>query len=269
MKDIGTIERPTFFGPPEKSVFGVVHMPEDGRVRGTALICPPLAKEHFDTVRGLRLLADRIASAGFAVLRFDYYGTGDSALSSERDDIVSQWLESIQHAAAYLRDLSAGDLAIVGLRAGALLACAALPTIGSVGSVALWDPVGRGKTYLREQSALYTMTVGGSAGAFAFRLLDLAAATAVTVDSSGKADVSGQLSPRSETDAYSFTAKAGERYYFQRLQGNYNSAFWRLIGPSGQVVMGPSDQWYDVENVTLPAQRVLPQASSGGSVDLF
>ena len=161
MKDIGTIERPTFFGPPEKSVFGVVHMPEDGRVRGTALICPPLAKEHFDTVRGLRLLADRIASAGFAVLRFDYYGTGDSALSSERDDIVSQWLESIQHAAAYLRDLSAGDLAIVGLRAGALLACAALPTIGSVGSVALWDPVGRGKTYLREQSALYTMTVGG------------------------------------------------------------------------------------------------------------
>ncbi|HNI80523.1 MAG TPA: CARDB domain-containing protein, partial [Rhodocyclaceae bacterium] len=98
----------------------------------------------------------------------------------------------------------------------------------------------------------YTLTVGGSAGAFAFRLLDLAAATAVTLDSSGKADVSGQLSPRSETDAYSFTATAGERYYFQRLQGNYNSAIWRLIGPSGQVVMGPSDQWYDVENVTLP-----------------
>ena len=107
------------------------------------------------------VLSSLVAANGWHVLRFDYYGTGDSALSSERDDIVSQWLESIQHAAAYLRDLSAGDLAIVGLRAGALLACAALPTIGSVGSVALWDPVGRGKTYLREQSALYTMTVGG------------------------------------------------------------------------------------------------------------
>ena len=53
LEDIGTIERPTFFGPPEKSVFGVLHMPGDGRVRGTALICPPLAKEHFDTVRAL------------------------------------------------------------------------------------------------------------------------------------------------------------------------------------------------------------------------
>jgi alpha-beta hydrolase superfamily lysophospholipase len=153
-------EHPTFFGPDDESLFGTLHLPASGRIRGAVVICPPLAKEHFDTVRGLRLLADEFASRGLAALRFDYYGTGDSASWSERDDIVSRWLDSVGRAVAYLRDLAPGDPAVVALRAGTLVATAALPAIGPVGPVVLWDPIGRGQAFLREQVALYTMTVG-------------------------------------------------------------------------------------------------------------
>lgn len=77
-------------------------------------------------------------------------------------------------------------------------------------------------------------------------------ATPLTLDAAGTADVSGQLSPMSEADTYRFDAVAGERYYLQRLQNNYSYGYWRLIGPSGQTVAGPVDQYYtDLQDVAI------------------
>lgn len=152
---------PTWFGPEEARLFGVVHVPGDGVARAGVVICPPLGRQHLDTYRGLKLLAQRLCNRGFAVLRFDYPGTGDSTADQCRDSAVAGYLESIQTAVDYLRTSGAQSVALIGLRVGALLAATAAASIEGLDGLILWDPATDGRRYLREQQALYQMTVGG------------------------------------------------------------------------------------------------------------
>lgn len=151
---------PTWFGPHEAPLFGVVHVPDGGHARAGVVICPPLGKEHVDTYRGLKLLAQRLCARGFAVLRFDYAGTGDSALPQDEPSAVTRYLDSVRAAAGYLRAAGVSDIAVVGLRAGALLAGAVADSIDDLAALVLWDPVVDGRRYLREQQALYKLSVG-------------------------------------------------------------------------------------------------------------
>ncbi|KHO18149.1 alpha/beta hydrolase [Mycolicibacterium setense] len=155
---------PTWFGPEETRLFGVVHVPDGGVARAGVVICPPLGRQHLDTYRGLKMLAQRLCASGFATLRFDYPGTGDSTGDQCRDSAVDDYLESIRTAVDYLRASGAQSVALVGLRAGALLAATAASSIEDLGGLILWDPAADGRRYLREQQALYQMTVGGEKG---------------------------------------------------------------------------------------------------------
>ncbi|QZH68885.1 alpha/beta hydrolase [Mycolicibacterium farcinogenes] len=152
---------PTWFGPEEARLFGVVHASDDGLARAGVVICPPLGRQHLDTYRGLKLLAQQLSANGFAVLRFDYAGTGDSVGAQIRDSAVGDYVESIQIGVDYLRASGVQSVALVGLRAGALLAATAASSIGGLDGLILWDPATDGRRYLREQQALYQMTVGG------------------------------------------------------------------------------------------------------------
>jgi pimeloyl-ACP methyl ester carboxylesterase len=135
-------------------------LPPGGRARGGVVICSPLAKEHVDTYRGLKLLAQQLASAGIAVLRFDYLGTGDSARDQGSDSAVEDFGLSVGEAVGYLRDCGVKNISLIGLRAGALLAALAAPEVQGLDGLVLWDPVADGRRYLREQRVLYKMTVG-------------------------------------------------------------------------------------------------------------
>src|ERR1700752_2957984 len=73
-----TTEVPTFFGPPDSPLFGVVHLPVDNKIEGGVLLCGSLGKEGLHTGRLHRTLADSLARRGFGVLHFDYLGLGDS-----------------------------------------------------------------------------------------------------------------------------------------------------------------------------------------------
>ena len=153
-------ELPTWFGPESAPMFGVVHVPSGGHARAGIVICPPLGKEHVDTYRGLKLLAQSLCARGFAVLRFDYTGTGDSSVVQGTDTAVEDYRASIQEAVAFLRKSGANRIGLVGLRAGALLAAATAPSICGVTELVLWDPVADGRLFLREQRILYKMSVG-------------------------------------------------------------------------------------------------------------
>lgn len=156
----GIAETPTYFGPSESPLFGFVHAPSDGRVRGGVIICGSLGKDHADNLRGLRVFADRLAQKRILALRFDYLGCGDSAYGQLRDTAVGDWQASIGHAIDYLRSAGIDDLSAVGVRAGCLILHQALVSGAPVSRVAYWDPVSTGRRYLREQTAFFKMSAG-------------------------------------------------------------------------------------------------------------
>ncbi|MDH6242410.1 pimeloyl-ACP methyl ester carboxylesterase [Mycobacterium sp. OTB74] len=158
-----TTEIPTFFGPSDSPLFGVVHLPTDNRIRGGVLICRSLGKEGIDTVRIERILAEDLALRGFGVLRFDYLGFGDSAYSQVRDDAVSNWKASVGHAVDYLIQIGAATITAVGIRAGCLILDAYLTRSSSVKHAVYLDPVGTGRRYIREHAALHRLSIGEDA----------------------------------------------------------------------------------------------------------
>ena len=150
---------PKWFGPADSPLFGTVHVPSGGRARGGVVLCPPLGKEQVDSYRGMTLLAQKLCAQGLLVLRFDYRGTGDSWGDQDRPDAVAHWQRSIVEAVAYVRGCGVNDVGLVGLRVGALLACSVAAECGPLTAMTLWDPVVRGRSYLHEQRALYSVSV--------------------------------------------------------------------------------------------------------------
>ncbi|HEX3697245.1 MAG TPA: amino acid adenylation domain-containing protein [Polyangia bacterium] len=145
---------PCFFGEPP--LFGVYHPPTSGPRRDTALlVCPSIGHEHTRGHHAIQILCDAAARAGFAALRFDYTGVGDSA-GTLSDASPDGWCADIQRAIEELIARSgARAVHLVGLRLGAVLAVAALQRGGpafyrKIQSVCLWDPLPSGEAFFRQ-----------------------------------------------------------------------------------------------------------------------
>lgn len=119
------------------------------------VLCAPLGHEAMWAHRAWRHLADQLAAAGVPVLRFDYYGTGDSAGTSAEPDLIARAVVDIAAGAALLRQHGAVEnVVLCGLRMGACLAALAAERTRASGLVML-APVAYGRAYLREMRALH------------------------------------------------------------------------------------------------------------------
>jgi hypothetical protein len=82
--DAVNAERAFFFGSVGRRMFGMVHHaqanPEGGR---PILVAPPLLQEGVVCQRALWTLCESVAAHGGQAMRFDWYGTGDSAGGSD------------------------------------------------------------------------------------------------------------------------------------------------------------------------------------------
>ena len=107
---------PHFFGSPDRRLFGVYHVPE-GRFRSHGVVlCPPGPQRYMRSHMALRQVAITLSRRGFHVLRFDYYGTGDSS-GGMRDGSLSLWAENVRAAAQHLRGLAPVQrVVLLGLR---------------------------------------------------------------------------------------------------------------------------------------------------------
>lgn len=143
----------------ERPLFAQYHAPL-GEARDLGVvICKPFGHEMLATHRALRHLAERLAAAGFAALRLDYDGTGDSSGTDTDPDRARLWHATIDYGVRSLRRRGMRRIALVGLRFGALLA-ADFAKSSPVDALVLLAPPARGRAYLRELRALHSIRTG-------------------------------------------------------------------------------------------------------------
>jgi pimeloyl-ACP methyl ester carboxylesterase len=101
-----------------------------------------------------------LAAEGFAVLRFDHFGTGDSGGSLEDEDFLKLWTDQIAEGVVFLRALGCPVVSAVGMRFGAtILGAAASRYPLELESMVLWDPCVSGRVYLRERAILEAVNI--------------------------------------------------------------------------------------------------------------
>ena len=142
---------PFYFGSGAHRLFGLYTAPAVARSSRAVVLCPPWGQEYLRAHRSLRQLGNQLAAAGWHVLRFDYFGTGDSAGEFAQADLAT-WERDIGTAIDELMDMSdARRVGLIGLRLGATLAAqVAARRRKEVDTLLLWDPVVRGTAYVDE-----------------------------------------------------------------------------------------------------------------------
>jgi len=149
-----------WFGTDDRPLAGRYHAPVNGLARGAVVLCPAFGVEAAAAAPAMRELAERLVGEGLAVLRFDYYGTGDSAGDDVEDSRVEAWRSSIAEAVTYLRSRGHPWIGAVGLRLGATLLAETLGGEVTTNAVVLWDPCLSGRSFLREQQLLLRVLSG-------------------------------------------------------------------------------------------------------------
>jgi alpha/beta superfamily hydrolase len=142
---------PLYFGAGEE-LFGL-YQPAATSAGKAVLLCPPLGQEQIRCHRLYRQLAHALAAEGIAVLRFDYYGCGDSAGASDQVD-WQRCLVDTRDAANELRQRSKADRVIAfGARLGGSIALAAAAA-ARFSELIVWDPVLDGGAYVASMDAM-------------------------------------------------------------------------------------------------------------------
>jgi uncharacterized protein len=142
---------PIYFGNSARHLFGIYHAPQalHRASRPAVILCNAFGQEAIRAHRFQRLLAERLTRAGHAVLRFDYYGTGDS-MGDDSDVDLDGWSQDILTAHEELQRRS-GTTRIVwaGMRLGATAVLQAAHNAPvNLSSLVLWEPVLDGVRYL-------------------------------------------------------------------------------------------------------------------------
>ncbi len=139
-------------------LFGWFHEPAAAHRSVAVAICNPIGDDIIRAHRPLRHLSEELAAAGFAVLRFDFHGTGDSEGDERAPGCVARWRRDLATAIDELRARTgATQVSVVGMRLGATLAAEVAATRSDVRSVALWHPFVDGPAFVTETIKMHTM----------------------------------------------------------------------------------------------------------------
>jgi alpha-beta hydrolase superfamily lysophospholipase len=126
--------------------------PADAEAGTTAvLFLSPWGFEEMCTRKFWRILADDLALAGIASLRFDYAGTGDALDAADETPGLASWERTATAAADLLKSLSGCErLIFVSQGIGSAIAIKVAEKLSTVDGIAFLAPVLSGRFYLRE-----------------------------------------------------------------------------------------------------------------------
>lgn len=170
-----------FFGEAPKRLYGAYDAPT-GR-GGTALVVAPgWGPEYLAAHKVLRTLARRASEKGIHAMRFDYYGTGDS-MGDDREVSVESLQDDLRLAVQECLDVAeVEEVWLVGVRLGATIAAVSAPTLDAVRGVVLWDPLIRGRDFLREIEGSATTRSGDAWDVGGYELTSTARAQIETLE---------------------------------------------------------------------------------------
>jgi hypothetical protein len=130
----------------DDQLFGCYHPPADLGSQRLLVICPPFFDEYRRSYKALADLANACAEQGVHVLRFNFYGTGESQGILEQAS-VDKWKKDVSDTIEEGINLSgASQVALLGVRFSATL----LSEIKNVHVTRFifWDPVISGARYI-------------------------------------------------------------------------------------------------------------------------
>jgi hypothetical protein len=148
-------ETPFFFAREDARLFGILHLPP-GTAKPLAFVMShPFGEEKLWSHRVFVSCARALAAHGHAVLRFDYFGAGDSSglsadasLESHREDLRAA-IGALEQRAPAIEQIG-----LIGLRMGAtfaaLLAESNVSPRLAGAPLVLWDPILDGDAYFQE-----------------------------------------------------------------------------------------------------------------------
>ncbi len=129
------------------------------------LLCNPFGQEGIRAHRLYRVMSERLAAAGHHVLRFDYYGSGDSPGSDEEWDVQGSIADAQTALAELLRRSRAPRWSAVGLRLGGTIALELARLAPSPAQLLmLIEPVLDGNAYLRSLAESSTQALDRAYG---------------------------------------------------------------------------------------------------------
>lgn len=142
--------QPLWLGVAQRQLYAALHRPAVLEpVRGVLLV-PPLLHEQPRSRRFIAEVASAFAAQGVAALRFDYFGSGDSAGRS--DELLLSTMQEDLHVAAGALRAQAGvsSVAVMAWRASALVVWDWLRHGGTASELILWEPIVDGDEWLAD-----------------------------------------------------------------------------------------------------------------------
>jgi len=148
-----------WFSSGKYSLLGHVESPEGSCGSRGILIVPPFGWEDVCSYRPLRFLARTLAGNGIPSLRFDLPGTGDSSGDACDTGLFSAWVQAVGDAADDLRACTGvQEVAVLGVRMGAILGLLAAARGANLQDLILWGPSVAGRPVVRELRAFSKLT---------------------------------------------------------------------------------------------------------------
>ena len=160
-----------FFGDTAASLLGALHTPDEIHSKQTGVVlCYPMGQEYMRIHRTFFELANSLAAAGLTVLRFDYYGCGDSNGEIEDGNFV-QWGNDIKRAIQEMRDRARVDkIYLVGARIGANLAIDVVQDCSGIVGLVIWEPILNGVDYMAKLQQAHQTLLYSNANQEGYRL---------------------------------------------------------------------------------------------------
>ena len=146
------VETPFFFYVGPHQVFAVLHRAQGPPARHGVVLCAALAEEKLWSHRVYVNAARAFAREGFATLRFDFRGEGESDLEFEETSLESRADDACRAAEVLLeQEPQLRGCFFLGHRLGCAASAMAATRLGerAQGLIA-WDPVASGRGYLMQ-----------------------------------------------------------------------------------------------------------------------